>query len=66
MTAPTVEKRSWWDNWGDTNEVEECIDPSPPEPVDPVVPIVDANKHQPLIADLLIFETNKIDIYFIA
>ena len=36
------------------------------EPVVPVVPVVDEEKYQPLIDDLLIFETNKIDIYFIA
>jgi hypothetical protein len=66
MTTPTAEKRSWWENWGNTNDVEECINPSTPDPVDPIVPLVDANKYQPLISDLLIFETNKIDIYFIA
>jgi len=66
MITPSPSNRSWWDNWGDTNQVEECIDPSPIDPVIPVVPIVDDNKYQPLIADLMIFETNKIDIYFIA
>jgi hypothetical protein len=63
---PTLEKRSWWADWGDTDKVEECLDPSPIVPVVPVVPVVDLNKYQPIIEDLLIFETNKIDIYFIS
>jgi len=66
MALPTSNTRSWWADWGETNKVEECLDPSPVEPVVPVVPIVDTNKYQPLIDDFLIFETNKIDIYFIA
>jgi hypothetical protein len=65
MPTPTAEKRSWWDDWGDTNDVEECIDPSPvTPPVDPI-PTPEEPKYQPLISDFLIFETNKIDIYFI-
>jgi hypothetical protein len=63
---PTANKRSWWDNWGDTNEVEECINPSILEPPSPPNIVLDTKKYQPLISDLLIFETNKIEIYFIA
>lgn len=63
---PTANKRSWWDDWGDTNEVEECLDPSPPPPTIVPTPSVEEPKYQPLISDLLIFETNKIVIYFIA
>jgi hypothetical protein len=63
---PTFKTRSWWDNWGDTNDVQECIDPSTPDPIVPPVVVIDTEKYQPLIDDLLIFETNKIEIYFIA
>lgn len=66
MITPSSNNRSWWTDWGDTNQVEECIDPSPIDPVVPIVPVVDDKKYQPIIADLMIFETNKIDIYFIS
>lgn len=66
MPTPTANKRSWWDNWGDTNQVEECLDPSTPEETIPEPEVVPTEKYQPLIGDLLIFETNKIEIYFIA
>ena len=58
MPMPTSNKRSWWDNWGDTNQVEECLDPSIPEETTPEPEVVSTEKYQPLISDLLIFETN--------
>lgn len=66
MITPSSSNRSWWADWGDTNQVEECIDPSPIDLVIPIVPVVDDKKYQPIISDLMIFETNKIDIYFIS
>jgi hypothetical protein len=64
--VPNANNRSWWADWGNTHEVEECISPTPIVPVTPIIPIEDTTKYQPLISDLIIFETNKIDIYFIA
>jgi hypothetical protein len=66
MPVPTSNSRSWWSDWGQTNDVEECIDPSPVEPIIPPTPPTVISGFQPLIEDFLIFETNKIDIYFIA
>ena len=65
MTTPL--NRDWWQDWGETYQVEECLGLIPPLPIDPIVPpIVDTKKYQPIIEDLLIFDSNKIDIYFIS
>jgi hypothetical protein len=59
--------RGWWQDWGETNQVEECLGLIPPVPSIPEdTPIIDTKKYQPIIDDLLIFDSNKIDIYFIS
>jgi hypothetical protein len=64
--VPIANNRSWWSDWGDTYNVEQCINPTPVDPITPITPIVDSMKYQPIISDLIIFETNKIDIYFVS
>ena len=66
--VPSKRKRSWWNDWGQTFEVDQCFDPIPVPPEQPIGPPPLDNsevKFQPTIADFIIFETNKIDIYFL-
>lgn len=60
-------KRSWWDDWGETYEVENCVSPFPPFPIDPVPEPdpTDGGGLQPRISDFMIFQTNVVEVYYI-
>ncbi len=60
-------KRSFWNDWGVTSEVENCVVPFPALPIDPIPEPdpTDGGGLQPRISDFMIFETNIIEIYYI-
>jgi len=60
----SVNNRSWWGDWGDTEKVEECLNPTPIDPEDPPLAVEDTNKYCPLICDFLIFDSNVLTTYF--
>lgn len=60
-------RHSWWTDWGNTDEVENCISPFPPLPPTPT-PIpspTDGGGLQPRITDFMIFESSIVEIYYI-
>lgn len=63
--VPDLRHRSWWQDWGNTYDVEKCMHPDEECEEGEVDVVVIDESYQPQMADLLIFETNKIDIYFI-
>jgi hypothetical protein len=60
-------KKSWWTDWGDTFEVEDCVSPFPPLPIIPVPEPdpTDGGGLQPRISDFMIFPTNIVEVYYV-